>query len=344
MGYNTKEIGKKISGDDKMRIYYRKNNTGIEVVRVWGHSDIVRIPEKIGDETVTGIAPYTFSNHKDEEENDLMTVELDGGVGMEPELRAGLTVKEVHLPGTVTYIGNYAFYGCMDMTTFHGSDRIVRMGSGVFTGCRLSRVQIDFYDGDKSCLKEILTEIRYEIVASLYYKNNDSTEVKIVFPEHYLDAVENTPARIVENRYYGSGGEYRECFYRKTLDYLKYDQMFSISRVRDEGKATAGVALLRLKYPYMLTKEAGETYENYLKENMDHFVDYLLETEGQGNRFYGVEVVDILEFCCKKQYFDRDSLQKAIEKAADGGQTEILSILMDARHRYFPEKRKKFVL
>ncbi len=69
-------------------------------------------------------------------------------------------------------------------------------------------------DGNKSCLKEILTEIRYQIIATLRYQG---TETKILFPEYYADAVENTPARIVETHYYGSGGEYRECFYQQEL-------------------------------------------------------------------------------------------------------------------------------
>ena len=70
----------------------------------------------------------------------------------------------------------------------------MRMGSGVFTGCRLEKVEIDFMDGNKSCLKEILTEIRYQIIATLRYQG---TETKILFPEYYADAVENTPARII---------------------------------------------------------------------------------------------------------------------------------------------------
>ena len=44
-------------------------------------------------------------------------------------------------------------------------------------------------DGNKSCLKEILTEIRYQIIATLRYQG---TETKILFPEYYADAVENT--------------------------------------------------------------------------------------------------------------------------------------------------------
>ena len=75
----------------------------------------------------------------------------------------------------------------MNLKLFHGTDAIVRMGSGVFTGCRLEKVEIDFMDGNKSCLKEILTEIRYQIIATLRYQG---TETKILFPEYYADAVE----------------------------------------------------------------------------------------------------------------------------------------------------------
>ena len=117
----------------------------------------------------------------------------------------------------------------MNLKLFHGTDAIVRMGSGVFTGCRLEKVEIDFMDGNKSCLKEILTEIRYQIIATLRYQG---TETKILFPEYYADAVENTPARIVETHYYGSGGEYRECFYNVFSDsayaYIQFISHFLI--------------------------------------------------------------------------------------------------------------------
>ena len=104
-------------------------------------------------------------------------------------------------------------------------------------------------DGNKSCLKEILTEIRYQIIATLRYQG---TETKILFPEYYADAVENTPARIVETHYYGSGGEYRECFYRRELDYGKYDRLFALSEARDSEEAIFSVALTRLRYPWKL--------------------------------------------------------------------------------------------
>ena len=177
-----------------MKIQYQKIENGLEILRIWQDSGIIKVPEQIEGIHVIRIAPYTFSLHKDEEEKNASVYqteidEEDDRFAQPEELCCGGMVREIHLPSTVQSIGNYAFYGCMNLKLFHGTDAIVRMGSGVFTGCRLEKVEIDFMDGNKSCLKEILTEIRYQIIATLRYQG---TETKILFPEYYADAVENT--------------------------------------------------------------------------------------------------------------------------------------------------------
>lgn len=152
-----------------MKIQYQKIENGLEILRIWQDSGIIKVPEQIEGIPVIRIAPYTFSLHKDEEEKNASvyqteTDEEDDRFAQPEELCCGGMVREIHLPSTVQSIGNYAFYGCMNLKLFHGTDAIVRMGSGVFTGCRLEKVEIDFMDGNKSCLKEILTEIRYQIM------------------------------------------------------------------------------------------------------------------------------------------------------------------------------------
>ena len=148
-----------------MKIQYQKIENGLEILRIWQDSGIIKVPEQIEGTPVIRIAPYTFSMHKDEEEKNVLVYqtgegEVDDRFAQPEELCCGGMVREIHLPATVQSIGNYAFYGCMNLKLFHGTDAIVRMGSGVFTGCRLEKVEIDFMDGNKSCLKEILTEIR----------------------------------------------------------------------------------------------------------------------------------------------------------------------------------------
>ena len=153
-----------------MKIQYQKIENGLEILRIWQDSGIIKVPEQIEGIPVIRIAPYTFSLHKDEEEKNASvyqteTDEEDDRFAQPEELCCGGMVREIHLPSTVQSIGNYAFYGCMNLKLFHGTDAIVRMGSGVFTGCRLEKVEIDFMDGNKSCLKEIrnITQMRWKI-------------------------------------------------------------------------------------------------------------------------------------------------------------------------------------
>ena len=179
-----------------MKIQYQKIENGLEILRIWQDSGIIKVPEQIEGIPVIRIAPYTFSLHKDEEEKNASvyqteTGEEDDRFAQPEELCCGGMVREIHLPSTVQSIGNYAFYGCMNLKLFHGTDAIVRMGSGVFTGCRLEKVEIDFMDGNKSCLKEILTEIRYQIIATMRYQG---TETKILFPEYYTCLLYTSPS------------------------------------------------------------------------------------------------------------------------------------------------------
>ena len=331
-----------------MRIAFRHKEKGVELVRIWSESEIVRIPEKVGEFEINSIASYAFSNHKGEEDKDVEFYgdESENEVFKDEELpRCGANLREIHLPKTVRVIGNYAFYGCVNLKVFHGTDKIVRMGSGVFTGCRLSRVRIDFYEGAKSCLKEILTEIRYEIVATLVYGMEDEKKItKIIFPEHYMDAVENTPARIVETHYYGSGGEYRECFYRRELDYLKYDRMFALSGARDDEMVTVQVAMARLMYPIKLEDKAKKRYEAYICEHLEKLVRESLRKTGENDNFSFCSPIELIEFICERGYFTLEMLNTAIDLASDAGQTEVLSILMDERHKRFPVRKKKFEL
>lgn len=329
-----------------MKIQYRLIENGVEILRIWQESGIIKVPERIDGKPVIRIAAYTFSIHKDAEEKEALVWQSESEeeesrfVQME-KLCCGGMVQEVHLPKTVQSIGNYAFYGCMNLKLFHGTDAIVRMGSGVFTGCRLEKAEIDFFEGNKSCLKEILTEIRYQIMATLRYQG---AETKILFPEYYADAVENTPARIVETHYYGSGGEYRECFYRRELDYGKYDRLFALSEARDSEEAILCVALMRLKYPWKLEASAKQRYEKYTREHMEELAKLCIEAVAEGKEIAAGDPQEILQFCLKQRYFTEASLENCITCAAKAGQTELSAVLMDERYRIFPKKKKKFVL
>mgnify|MGYP007011129068 FL=1 len=80
--------------------------------------------------------------------------------------------------------------------------------------------------GKKSGVKEMLGEMWQRIDVNFLYKYE---EARLVFPEHYDEAVENTPARILYTEYHGSGSNYRQCFYDKELNYQEYDRLFEMA-------------------------------------------------------------------------------------------------------------------
>ena len=94
-------------------------------------------------------------------------------------------------------------------------------------------------------------------------------EAKLLFPEHYEEAVENTPARILETHHHGAGGYYRQCFYDRELDYRKYDEMFYHTVAEDTEETAVELALNRLRFPAELSDKNRQGYEEYLKNAHD---------------------------------------------------------------------------
>ena len=123
-----------------MKIQYQKIENGLEILRIWQDSGIIKVPEQIEGIPVIRIAPYTFSLHKDEEEKNASvyqteTDEEDDRFAQPEELCCGGMVREIHLPSTVQSIGNYAFYGCMNLKLFHGTDARNSDGDPVSDHC-----------------------------------------------------------------------------------------------------------------------------------------------------------------------------------------------------------------
>ena len=89
-----------------MKIQYQKIENGLEILRIWQDSGIIKVPEQIEGIPVIRIAPYTFSLHKDEEEKKASvyqteTDEEDDRFAQPEELCCGGMVREIHLPSTV---------------------------------------------------------------------------------------------------------------------------------------------------------------------------------------------------------------------------------------------------
>ena len=243
-------------------------------------------------------------------------------------------ITQLELPRYLKKIGRYAFYRCFSLKKLCFSDALMDIGAGAFTGCNPKEIEIDFYNGEKSCLKFIADEVKESFrVTMRFHREDGSVETAVVvIPEHHEEAVENTPARILETHYYGAGTHYCQCFYDKELNFQEYDSMLIWAITEGSEEMVVDIAASRLKYPYKLAEDAKDKYEEYLKAHMDC----------AGTKYVLEENVSMLKFFCEERYFAKESLEAAIEVAAKKKKTEILSLLMDEKRRLFPQKKKTF--
>lgn len=283
--------------------------SGAELICCEDGEGEIYLPEEIEGERLLWAAPYAFSR---------------------------TSVTEVHLPRYMEKIGKYIFYRCFKLEKLAFSDSLSDIGAGAFTGCNIRELVIDFYKGEQSALKFIADEIRYRLVVTMRHHRADGRieTAKVLFPEHYEEAVENTPARIVETHYHGSGGNYRQCFYNRELNYREYDSLLPRAIAEEPAETVAEMAALRLLWPCKLQEEAKKQYEAYLTSHMDAAADVYVERED----------AEMLRIFGQKGYWTKDSLEYAVDIAAKRKKTEILSLLMEERYRLFPKKKKVFEL
>ena len=176
---------------------FKEKNGGACVTKLLAPGAVCVVPESLGGLPVTELADKVFS---------------------------GSTVEKVYLPRTLTRIGRYEFYGCEKLQEIHFYGALREVGGGVFTGCRNIRsLTVHMGVDEESALRDFVTEInervtvhvfiqsgqnrmqderdtdsaRISLASSTFEEENGETETaRVIFPEYYDEAVENTPARI----------------------------------------------------------------------------------------------------------------------------------------------------
>ena len=315
-----------------MKIYYREKSGGIEILRCFGIEGRVEIPGMIDGKLVISAAPYAFSSHMDEKE-DLKNASLwevsDGlEFGREEHVLAGNDVEEIVFPYTLKEIGRYIFYGCGNLKKLEFSDSLMQIGCGAFTGCHaLEKLTVHMRQGKKSGVKEMLGEMWQRIDVNFLYEYE---EARLVFPEHYDEAVENTPARILFTEYHGSGTNYRQCFYSKELDFAEYDSLFDMAVVMDKLEVLVDMSFGRLRYPWQLSEKAKKQYEDYIRGNLKDIGEFLVESGSLNG----------LELLSREKLWNREGLEHSIDVASGKKDMEISAFLMNERSRMQKEEQK----
>lgn len=286
----------------------------VHILRCFVIGGGVVIPEEIDGIPVTEIAPYAFSAHSEDKEL--------GAV-------CGEELTEIFLPDTLQRIGRYAFYGCENLEKIAFYSNIEDIGAGAFTGChRVRYLDVTIVEKERSCLRELLMELHEE--QHVRYRV-ETGEARLVFPEFFEEAVENTPARILETHTHGSGILYRNCFVQTRLQFDLYDGRFPWAKENEQMETALRIAFGRLRYPMDLGERAKEMYLQFLKEHLEEAGRFAVGLED------GNPDVTLLS---EQVVSTKEELEILLKAAEEIQSVELISYLMNEKHRRFREVRK----
>lgn len=250
-----------------MKWIYEKQQDGIKIERIEDPEMVVEVPEMIEGCPVTELGAYAL---------------------------AGSGVEELRLPSRLKKIGAYAFYQCEKLRRIFCYGRTLDLGTGLFAGAgNVELLDITQFPGEKSCLKELLSELRQTLRVRIHELPEteapeaavsgaegiaggetaaaagraEASEARLIFPEYYEESVENTPARILFIETHGCGHRYRYCFNKTQFQYRDYDELFPHVQVQEPEELVTELALGRLMYPCGLSAQAKEMYRKYAAEH-----------------------------------------------------------------------------
>lgn len=231
-------------------------------------------------------------------------------------------LEEVILPLTVKKIGRYAFYNCRNLRKITFFSQIKDIGSGAFTGCHnVQELDVTIVNGDSSCLKEFLQELAELMV--VHYRADGYA--KLIFPEYFEEGIENTPARILSSQIHGSGLKYRNCLYKREIQFAAYDACFPMAQAMECPEVLQEMVLGRLRYPYQLQEAGRKRYEAYARE---HFAEL-------GKKLIQENDVDGIQWLLETYLEQEGQIAELLDEAAKREAVECTGSLMEIRREKF---------
>lgn len=302
-----------------MQFDYKIENKEVCITRCYGEESKVALPGQLEGYPVTGLGKYIFSGAYDQD-------------GKRKAVCAEM-LEEVILPETIQSIGDYAFYGCRRLQKLSLSQGVREIGGGAFTGCaKLSELRISLDGPVGYCFKNVIAELNHEVEVKL--SKGGQVLARLLFPEYYEEAVENTPARILETRIHGSGYTYRQCFRNGEFKFLEYDSLFSDAKAWESEDFCVHLALYRLEYPWQLTKEHAVQYQEYLSGHSIAAGMWLIRSDRMNQ----------LDFLSSQIVWQQEALQHLISFAREQERMEAVGYFMDYKYEHYTNKKKSFEL
>ena len=258
-----------------------------------------------------------------------------------PPSLCGRRLRAVVLPDALAAIGNYAFYGCDNLKTVSFPASIRRIGSGLFNSCPALSVLVFRQavsaapPATPALLQEVLRTVNHEVEVRLQDPSGQDA-VRLLFPEYYEEPKENTPARIIEIIWHGTGYQYRQCFLQRKLQYSQYDSLLPAADAQEMPQTLVRLCLDRLITPAELSRVHLESYVSCLRKRPDALWTFLLADQE-------TDLTDWLRVLERSGYFTEERLDQMIDQASSAGRADASVYLMDLRRRMFrPSSGSKY--
>ena len=258
-----------------------------------------------------------------------------------PPALCGRRLRAVVLPDALAAIGNYAFYGCDNLKTVSFPASIRRIGSGLFNSCPALSVLVFRQavsaapPATPALLQEVLRTVNHEVEVRLQDPSGQDA-VRLLFPEYYEEPKENTPARIIEIIWHGTGYQYRQCFLQRKLQYSQYDNLLPAADAQEMPQTLVRLCLDRLITPAELSRVHLESYVSCLRKRPDALWTFLLADQE-------TDLTDWLRVLERSGYFTEERLDQMIDQASSAGRADATVYLMDLRRRMFrPSSGSKY--
>lgn len=230
-------------------------------------------------------------------------------------------LEQIILPDSVRAVGIFAFYGCQNLQMISLSDNTESWGTGAIYFCgRLSEIQLKVIRRRYSILRDVLADTDL----GLYVKISEETyDAELYFPAFTHGFDEDTYARAFHTWIEGCGFAYRETVMRNGMDFRGYDQLFDRAMADGVGgvQNAANIAIARLMYPCSMKDTAKDKYEVYLKA---HGEEILLRLVDEHDRERAMFLLD-------SDYVSAEAAGKAVLKASEQGDAELVGMLMRQR-------------
>ncbi len=319
--------------------YYEKNG-GAVLVRCCGEGTYVEVPASIDGLPVTELADHCFapemSSRAGKQQlrcSDMFTETSGEASAVEkPEYppMCGEGLREIVLPDTLTAIGDYAFYNCYHLESLYVPAGLMRLGSGAFVAVNhLTMLRFGAVPGRlvPPCMKDILGEITYETDVTVE-KTDGTAALRLTFPEYYEEAIENTPARLINFAFAGTGFRYRQCFTAAgEIDLPRYDALLEVAAIQEYAPTVQRLAVNRLLTPAELSEKAREEYLDFLRKQGDGAAQWILQEDR----------TDVLQVLIRAGYFTGENAGKLLDLwldlAARLQKAEPVGLLMECRQK-----------